>query len=80
MLESASQSPGLKRSSLGSAEDGYDMHKRPSDAMSITDSRDYTFEESEDSIPHREIKQELETKAKAILGKYSDNDNKEANR
>ncbi|XP_077288041.1 uncharacterized protein LOC143912621 [Arctopsyche grandis] len=69
-LKSFSQSPGMKRASLGSAGEGsYDLlaGKRASDALSISDSRDYTFEESEDSTPPKETKQELENRAKAIL-------------
>lgn len=44
--------------------------KRASDAPSLTDSRDYTFEESEDSIPHH-VHHDAETKAKAIRGEFA---------
>lgn len=55
-------------SSTGEGSFDFLVGKRTSDAHSLTDSKDYTFEESEDSIPLRESKQDIENKAKAILG------------
>jgi hypothetical protein len=46
------------------------MGKRISDAHSLTESKDYTFEESEDSIHSKDVKHDVENKAKAILGKF----------